>query len=88
MEKSELECLRERIDEIDSSLLALFLERMETADAIGVLKRREGRPLRDETREAEILARIRAEAGEEADGAEALFRTLFRLSRERQARNT
>lgn len=81
MENGELARLRGKIDRIDGQLLALFLERMRVADEIGETKRGLGLPVRDEAREAELLARIRTQAGERADEAEALFRALLAISR-------
>lgn len=87
MEDRELERLRAEIDRIDGRLLALFLERMRVVDEIGAHKRKQGLPVRDEAREAELLAHIRAQAGQEqADEAEALFRALLATSRARQER--
>jgi monofunctional chorismate mutase len=86
MENRELARLRGEIDRIDAQLLALFLERMRVVDEIGATKRGLGLPVRDEAREAELLARIRAQAGEQADEAEALFRALLDISRGRQER--
>ena len=86
MEDRELARLRGEIDRIDGQLLALFLERMRVADEIGAHKREQGLPVRDEAREAELLAHIRAQAGEQADEAEALFLALLDISRGRQER--
>ena len=84
MENGELAHLRGEIDRIDGQLLALFLERMRVVDELGETKRSLGLPVRDEAREAELLARIRTRAGERADEAEALFRELLAISRGRQ----
>ncbi len=84
MENRELARLRGEIDRIDAQLLALFLERMRVVDEIGETKRSLGLPVRDEAREAKLLARIRAQAGERADEAEALFQALLAISRGRQ----
>lgn len=84
MENGELARLRGEIDRIDAQLLALFLERMRVVDEIGETKRGLKLPVRDEAREAELLARIRAQAGERADEAEVLFRALLDISRGRQ----
>ncbi len=87
MDDRELKQLREKIDAIDGQLLDLFVARQRTAGEIGAYKASKGLPLHDPAREAEVIGRVRAAAGEEeADAAQALFDTLFRLSRERQAR--
>ena len=72
-------------DRVDAELLRLFAERMRLVDRIGAYKAEHGLPVRDEGREAAILARVREQAGEDlADEAEALFCTLTALSRARQ----
>ena len=86
MDENELPRLRGEMDELDARLLGAFLERMRLAGEIGAYKAARGLPIRDAAREEAILARVRAAAGErDADGAEALWRLLLRLSRERQA---
>ena len=85
MEDRELERLRGEIDRVDDELLRLFAERMRLAEQIGAYKAERALPVRDEGREAEILACVREQAGAAlADEAEALFRTLIALSRARQ----
>ena len=86
MEKGELERLRGEIDRVDAELTALLNERLRLVDEIGAYKREQGLPVRDEAREAELLARIRACAGENADEAEAVYQTILRLSSARQER--
>jgi len=87
MEDRELARLRREIDRIDGQLLALFLERMRVADEIGAHKGRHGIAVYDGQREAEILSRVREQAGQEhADEAEALFRALLDISRGRLER--
>ena len=46
---------RERIDEIDRELTALFARRMEVAAQIAAYKRENGLPVLDERRERELL---------------------------------
>ena len=82
----ELIRLRAKIDEIDARLLAAFLERMRTAEAIGAWKAAHGLPVRDEEREAALISRVRNLVGpRDADAAAALYETLLRLSRDRQS---
>lgn len=80
----ELEDARREIDEIDTQLLRLFLRRMELAEEIAAYKSEHHLPVQNETREQEILDRVSAEAGQNADSARTLFSTLFALSRARQ----
>ncbi len=86
MEREELSRLRGELERIDGRLLALFAERMETVERIAAVKEELGLPVRDEAREALLLARVREEAGPLADEAEALFTELLAVSRARQER--
>ena len=80
--------LRARMDRIDSEMVRLYAERMETARQIGRLKREHGLPVRDPKREEELLRRVEQEAGEEnREGVRALFTLLMAHSRDRQIRD-
>jgi len=50
--------LRQRINQIDDELLKLLVLRARTAISIGELKSQETQPVRDETREQQIIERI------------------------------
>ena len=76
--------LRGEIDRVDTELVRLLNERLRLVDAIGAIKRARGLPVRDEAREAELLARIRAQAEENAAEAEAVYQMILLISRERQ----
>ncbi|MGX8693039.1 MAG: chorismate mutase [Clostridia bacterium] len=84
MENGELERLRGGIDRVDAELVTLLNRRLQLVDEIAALKHEQGLPVRDEAREAELLARIRAQAGENAAEAEAVYQTILRISRMRQ----
>lgn len=76
---SELETLRERIDQIDSSWLALLSARFEVTRQVGELKKRQGLPARDPAREAQQTERMRqlaAEAGLAPELAENIFKLI------------
>lgn len=78
----DLKDYRVRIDAIDDQILALFKERMEVSLGIAECKKAQGLPTENPQREAEILEKRRAQAGEElAPYAEALFRCLFTQSK-------
>ncbi len=83
----ELSEIRPQLDEIDASLLDLFLKRMSLIDKVADVKKRDpSKPLYDPAREREILMRIRENAGSEyGDAAHQLFRMILELSRARQA---
>ena len=82
-----IEALRERIDEIDSQIVTLFVERMTVATSIGNLKRTGGLAVVDEQREQQVIDRAKAmtdpllstEVG-------TLMQTLISLSRAHQER--
>ena len=82
----ELSQIRPKLDEIDSKLLALFLQRMELVDMVAEVKKDSHQPLFDPKREREILAKIHDSAGETySASAHRLFQTILELSRARQA---
>lgn len=76
---------RRQIDAIDDQILSLFVRRMAVAREIGALKAEKRRAVRDEAREAELLARIEHAAPPELKArARELFTLLLALSREQQ----
>jgi len=81
-----LDTLRDKIDQVDSSLLALFEERMDIVREIAARKEREGLPVLDRRREAAKLQAIEAKVRPElAPYAHTLYDTLFELSRSFQS---
>ncbi len=76
--------IRQEIDEIDSRLLPLFLERMRCSEKVAALKKEAGAPVLNAGREQEILASIREKGGEYGAEAEALYRSIMSISRMRQ----
>lgn len=81
---TELEELRREMDAADDALLAAFLRRQEIAGRIAACKRREGLPVCQPAREAEVTARLAAKSGDCAGDVRTLYATLFALSRARQ----
>ena len=80
-----IEELRARIDRIDSELIRLYGERMETAAEIGKYKQEHNLPVSDPVREREVLNKVGAEAGEaNENGVRALFAFLMAQSRTSQ----
>jgi chorismate mutase len=59
MNSSNLEVLRKSIDNIDAALLHLLAERFSITGRVGLLKKREGLPAEDPSREKEQIARYR-----------------------------
>ncbi len=78
-----LQRLRRRIDRIDLTLLALLNERGRLAQKAGQAKRRQGRPVFDGQREAQILRRLKAaNAGPFPSGSiTQIFRSILSASR-------
>ena len=78
----DIQELREQIDRIDSEIIRLYDERMEMARKIGQYKKEHRLPVRDETREQELLDRVGKEAGTAHEqGVRALFSLLMAQSR-------
>lgn len=80
----ELEEIRNTIDNIDESILKLFLERMELGKNVADYKAEKGIPVLDRGRERSILDRVRSESGDMEEYTHRLFTTLFELSRSYQ----
>jgi chorismate mutase len=57
---TDIHKLRDRIDEIDQLLVRLLNERAGCALEIGRMKEERGQPIYQPTREAEVLANVRA----------------------------
>lgn len=82
----ELDILRNRINEIDDQIVALFVERMRTAAEIAEKKAEKGLPVLDMRREKAVLKRVMAQAGEEFEVyAIKLYQTMFDVSRSYQS---
>ena len=84
---TELETYRQQIDAIDAQLVALFEQRMGVTEQVGRYKLARGLPVLDRAREAEVLAKKSALAGEALRGdVTALYETVMALSRRQQQR--
>lgn len=82
---ADLQEIRGRIDAIDSEILRLFRERMETADEVAAYKREAKLPILDKGRERQKIADVAAQLPEEMrDSATVLFSHLMESSRARQ----
>ena len=82
-----IEQLRSEITQTDAELLRLFDRRMELAAQIGRLKATTGMPVFDPAREEVVLAFAR-EHSRHPDAAAEMMKTLMRVSREHQGRQT
>jgi chorismate mutase len=60
----EIQQLRKKVDEIDGQLITALCERAKTCQAIGLIKKKQGLPVRDTTREKEVFRRVKQKAAE------------------------
>ena len=83
---SELDTLRQEIDEIDRQLTGLFLRRMEVTQKVGEYKLRQGIPVLDTQREQQVLAAKAAMAADEASKMDVvqLYECIMGISRRQQ----
>ncbi len=83
---SQLDQYRKEIDQIDQQLSALFLQRMQVTEQVGLYKQGEGIPVLDASRERQVLAQKVTltdnpkEQGHLAD----LFQSIMAISRKQQ----
>ncbi len=87
--QSDLEQLRGRLDELDDQLVRLIAERQDVIAAIGEVKSRAGRQIRDFRRERIVLNRARDTAVKhqvDPNLCESLFKLLIASSLTRQER--
>lgn len=83
---TDLEKIREQIDETDRELVRLFEQRMKLAEAVGTTKIRSGRAVFDPVREREKLRAVADLASGDFNkaGVQTMFEQLMALSRMRQ----
>lgn len=55
----DIATLRAKIDDIDDQILFALSERVKVCKAIGVAKKKQKMPIRDESRETEIYLRVK-----------------------------
>ncbi len=79
---TEIPKLRQRIDEIDNQILMALCVRVKVCEEIGSAKKKQGKPVRDVTRENEVYKRIRekgTEFGLDASQVEAVYREIVNM---------
>ncbi len=83
---TELEKYRQQIDDIDSQLVRLFLDRLEVTGKVGEYKMARGLPVLDSTREKAVIAKRSAQAPTPAAKARvaALYDAILTISRRQQ----
>jgi chorismate mutase/prephenate dehydratase len=81
-----LQQYREKIDEIDEKLVALFEERMETVLKVAAYKKEYNLPILDEAREEKVINKNKARLKnkEFEDSLESFFIHLMNLSKKEQ----
>lgn len=82
----DLKQLRDRIDEIDEKLVALFEERMETVLKVADYKKKNNVPILNVNREKEVIAqnKLRLKNKDFENSLESFFVHLMNLSKEEQ----
>ncbi len=82
----ELEQLRKQINDIDTKMVDLFVERMQTAAAIASAKAEHNLPVLDKKRETIVLKNVMEQAGDDFGlYVNTLYQTMFDVSRSYQA---
>ncbi len=80
-----IEELRKKIDKTDNELVRLFEERMRCASQIADYKKEHGLSVFDAERERQVINKVTSKVSDEfADYTEALYNTIFELSRSYQ----
>ncbi len=61
---NDIEQLRKRIDEIDDQIIKALIERVSVCRAIGLAKKKQGRPVKDSFREMELFNRLKEKSSQ------------------------
>ena len=82
----DLSVLRERVNDIDDQMVALFVERMRVAAEIAGAKAEKNLPVLDVKREQAVLQKVMEKAGEEFEiYVNKLYQTMFDVSKSYQS---
>ena len=81
---SELDVLRKDIDVIDERIADLLLSRFAVVKEIGAVKKRDGIPVTNASREEEVIAKVRSYAldAAEKDAVEKVYRAVIQASKD------
>ena len=78
----EIPELRNEVDAIDDQILVALCERVKVCKAIGSAKKKQGKPVRDVSRENEVYVRIKEKAvqlGLSSGQVEAVYREIVNM---------
>jgi chorismate mutase/prephenate dehydratase len=84
-----MESERRKLDEIDSKIMDLLKERLKIAKGIGEEKKKEGKPIRDRSREEDVKKKwikLATERGIRAELIEEMAETVMRMALEEEKR--
>ena len=84
----DLTDLRREIDLVDEEMLTLFLKRMAICKQIGEEKKRLNKPVYNQAREEEILARVQEKSGALCEYSTEFFQKIMALSKTYQEQTT
>jgi chorismate mutase/prephenate dehydratase len=79
---AEIEKLRKKVDTIDDQILAAIRERVKVCKAIGTAKKKQGKPVRDTSRENMVFERVKEKSAKldlDSDGVEAVYREIVNM---------
>ncbi len=79
--QQDLNTVRAQIDRIDSQLLPLLEQRMDTAKEVARIKSRAGIPVLNAAREEDILNRVREQSPEYGDALRVVYSSMMDVSR-------
>ncbi len=80
----DLQDYRNKIDEIDDALVSLLRQRLAVSRQIAAYKADGNVPVLDQRREQEILDRVAAVSGRDADAVRAVYAAILKASRDMQ----
>jgi chorismate mutase len=79
-----IEELREKIDRVDSRIVALLEERVDLAKKIGEAKKKHGLPISDPKREQDVLIKVGAKTKLNQGFVKKLFQNIIEYCRENE----
>ncbi len=79
---NEIPLLRKQVDEIDNQILIALCERVKICKAIGAAKKKQGKPIRDKSRENDVYKRVKdktSQLGLNSSQVEAVYREIVNM---------